>query len=1003
MWMSPPLAADVTISGSITFNLRAAEGAMTVNAAINCRIMQVDGKTGAITEFHKTVRTTELQTSETAENWSETPTSTVFKRGDRLLLAPFFDDSSGANMATGGTTFWWAGPTAAASGDTYVTFTETFSFASAPSGTTIYPTNTTSDVATAAVDREAWTSRGAGVQTDVTNTATGPVSPIQVTDTAGGTVVDWWTKALTGFTLAGPVLVNARALESVVGNDSALLCEIAVCNGDGSSPVVWAIGGNGGPTSVQNMLELHTAQEAARFWLLGQSVAVTTGQRLRIRFYVDDAPGSGLSQQILTAGGTVTLYYAGTSGGASGDTFLTFTETLTESSASPQTVELGLINASAAVYALDLSKQSVSLTLLDTSPTVYALTVIPQPVTVALDFLDSSPTVYDPVVAKVSDPKTLELALIDASSAVYNVTVFTRQIVTLDMLDSGPAVYDPTLVQFLRVTLSLVDAVSAVYAPEIANAATPTPLPSTEDARYLGFGMAVHVENDPNASVEPTGPADNEVAMYAGAAYPLISDDRSPQEWDLDTIIGPGPAEDGYYTGVSEAIHVWGLDDPPLNPRVIHGCKCCENPVEYDVISTTNSPTGWYRGLMFFTEDGLANVIYSANTYVPYFRSGRYFDTGIPGGGVWEWSGMYNEVNCPALTTRIRIQQWVSTAHWNSIGDTGEHGYLPLTVEVWRADWGATLETLETGILGASAELVGSFVAENLGNGVGDFPGATQSVTIEFDLFPGQTKAQFFFRPTAPVMGSGNGSSDLAVLTTRDYTQGTTVTFLKPGDYAEVTEALGDCEEGLLVECDSCEDPDNPGFQIPDFTPGYMPIFRRQIGDPQTTLDAFLCTMESGAMVLDWHTRGALQLWGGDLVQHCGRSISSILESGGTNLGDLQQAWAYYGQYLSIRSGETWADLLDCLAEGRAVVLQGDYDQFTLNERCQTSLVSNHAISVYPYQSDGRLLVGDPICHDFKGFKETSLIAYAEDLGVQVYGVTSPQKILFAVSRRWTP
>ena len=46
----------------------------------------------------------------------------------------------------------------------------------------------------AVTEREAWTSRGAGVQTDVRDTATGPTAPLQWTDTAGGTVVDWFTR-----------------------------------------------------------------------------------------------------------------------------------------------------------------------------------------------------------------------------------------------------------------------------------------------------------------------------------------------------------------------------------------------------------------------------------------------------------------------------------------------------------------------------------------------------------------------------------------------------------------------------------------------------------------------------------------------------------------------------------------------------------------------------------------------------------------------------------------
>lgn len=210
-------------------------------------------------------------------------------------------------------------------------------------------------------------------------------------------------------------------------------------------------------------------------------------------------------------------------------------------------------------------------------------------------------------------------------------------------------------------------------------------------------------------------------------------------------------------------------------------------------------------------------------------------------------------------------------------------------------------------------------------------------------------------------------------------------------------------DQVIAASCAECEDPDNPGVQIPAFTPGYLPTFRRQIGDPTTRLDSFICTLESAAMVLDWHTRGAVKVWGGELIPWCGRTEAEILAHGGTNLGNARQAWLHWGQHLDVRSGETWDDLMACLAQGRAVILQGDYGIFNLAERCQDSFVGGHAISIYPYQTSNRLLVGDPICHNFKSFKISSLQAYAEAFGVEVFGVTSPQKILFAVSRPWVP
>ena len=211
------------------------------------------------------------------------------------------------------------------------------------------------------------------------------------------------------------------------------------------------------------------------------------------------------------------------------------------------------------------------------------------------------------------------------------------------------------------------------------------------------------------------------------------------------------------------------------------------------------------------------------------------------------------------------------------------------------------------------------------------------------------------------------------------------------------------CVDVMPAGCPECEDPENPGQQLPPFTPGYMPTFRRQIGDPTTSLDSYICVLESAAMVLDWHTRGAVKVWGGELIPWCGRTEAEIIAAPGTTLYNAQRAWLHWSQHLSIRSGGTWADLMVCLAEGRAVVLLGDYGEFTLPERCQDSFEASHGISVYPYQVSDRLLVGDPLCSNFKNFRIESLQDYAEAFGIQIYGVTSPQKILFAVSRTWSP
>lgn len=320
-WYSQPLAQDVTISGTITANLWAQESSMSANAAVNLWVGYQDAATGAITEIVRSTRTTELGTSSSAANFTTGMTSgsytgvTVHK-GDRLVLRPFFDDAG--TMAAGFTcTVWCGGTTSGADGDSFVTFTETFSFDNdyaTPGGTQLFLTNTASAVATASVDREAWTSRGAGVQNDVVNSVTGYTDPIQLTDTAGGTVVDWFTRPLTAFTLGGTAIANIRGGSAGAGVQFPRV-EIAVVANDGTSPTVW------GAWTCDTGFQ---ASEIARsIPVSGADLSVANNQRLRIRLYIDDG------NQPMTAG-SETFYYAGTSSGASGDTYVILPQTVSE-------------------------------------------------------------------------------------------------------------------------------------------------------------------------------------------------------------------------------------------------------------------------------------------------------------------------------------------------------------------------------------------------------------------------------------------------------------------------------------------------------------------------------------------------------------------------------------------------------------------------------------------------------------------------------------------------
>jgi len=325
-WITEPVSADVTISGAVTGNIWASESNMSANVAINFVVDVIRATDNAIVQIVKSARVTEVAiTTRAVNNFTATPGAGVtVNRGDRIRVRIFGDDAG--TMASGFTfNVGVDGTSAAADGDTYITFTETFGFESDPSGTTLYLTDTASDVATASVDREAWTSRGGGVVDDVTNTATGWTAPIQTTDTAGGTVVDWFTKQLEAFTLTGKAQLNLRAKCSNLASDASMKAEIARVDSDGTNPTVYASWCISPVVSDNIFAALSTTEAAYTVWLSGDSLAFTDGQRIRVRLYVDD-----MSIDPLVTGHTVTTYYNGTSGGASGDTFLILEQTVTE-------------------------------------------------------------------------------------------------------------------------------------------------------------------------------------------------------------------------------------------------------------------------------------------------------------------------------------------------------------------------------------------------------------------------------------------------------------------------------------------------------------------------------------------------------------------------------------------------------------------------------------------------------------------------------------------------
>jgi hypothetical protein len=132
------------------------------------------------------------------------------------------------------------------------------------------------------------------------------------------------------------------------------------------------------------------------------------------------------------------------------------------------------------------------------------------------------------------------------------------------------------------------------------------------------------------------------------------------------------------------------------------------------------------------------------------------------------------------------------------------------------------------------------------------------------------------------------------------------------------------------------------------------------------------CTMASGAMALDFHTLGQRDVWAGDLRHAPGQPDMT----GGTDLWDVEKAWAHYGEDLDIRSGDGWAECRADHDEGRALILTGEG-----NVPGSATFDGAHAIAVLPEVRDnGDWLIADPLSTGPEWVTEASLRTWAERL-----------------------
>lgn len=318
-WLSAPIDADVTISGTITINLWANESSMSANATIGCKIERVNSQGAIVSTIYDGTFGTELTTSSAAKQWTPTPTSTNMLKGDRFRVTVYYDDASGVTMAaTYNCTFSCNGSSAGNDGDSYITFNETFGFLTTdPTGSTLYLTDTAGPAVGSQIEKALSTSRGAGLASIAVTTQVGWVDPVQWTDSGGGTAVEWYSKRLITFTLDGLVYVKLDARENNTVAQAGLRAELAICDSDGSNAVVW------GAANFPD--ELPTSALFSIWRLSGDATTVNTNQRLRLRIFIDDLMGWAQ-----TSSWTCTLRYGATVPGNDGDSYITLPQTITE-------------------------------------------------------------------------------------------------------------------------------------------------------------------------------------------------------------------------------------------------------------------------------------------------------------------------------------------------------------------------------------------------------------------------------------------------------------------------------------------------------------------------------------------------------------------------------------------------------------------------------------------------------------------------------------------------
>jgi hypothetical protein len=316
-YITPPLDRDVTISGTVTFNLW---GSVTADANCGFRV-RIDSQADApsTTWLVNSDSGLELTTTPAAQNWSGGVVNSIsYQKGDRLDVVVLIDDEGGSMVSGQTATLDRGAASAGVQGDSWIEFSETFGFQdvdAVPSGDVRYLSNTNT---------------GLGIFGGTTHLlTTGRDGAVQDVHAFGADswftewlLHDWITEQATyDIPLQGIIRLDLRAYytRSFSSDRAFFSVQCFVCDADGSNAVLWGRGNNG------VTMALNAEAAYPRIAIAGPDTTIATGQRLFFRFQLapdDIDPNASTSDNHLVYGG-------GTPGG-SGDSKITFPFSFTE-------------------------------------------------------------------------------------------------------------------------------------------------------------------------------------------------------------------------------------------------------------------------------------------------------------------------------------------------------------------------------------------------------------------------------------------------------------------------------------------------------------------------------------------------------------------------------------------------------------------------------------------------------------------------------------------------